>query len=219
LPQFDGTTRTLKVRLEADNPGFVLRPDMFVDVELPMMLPPAIVVPADAVVDSGAKKTVYMAKDDGIFEPRRVETGWRAGDQVEIVKGLMPGERIVVSGTFLIDSESRMKAAAAGIYGESSEDPVCGVDVDQSKARASGLTSDFRGQTYYFSSADCKNRFDMEPQKHAGTSGTAQNAGVQKRPEGLQREVTKPKSKEAARVDRARPSGPPVAASGLHSHP
>jgi multidrug efflux pump subunit AcrA (membrane-fusion protein) len=61
-----------------------------------------------------------------VFEPRKVETGWRAGDQVEIVEGLMPGEKIVVSGTFLIDSESRMKAAAAGIYGETSEDPSAG---------------------------------------------------------------------------------------------
>jgi RND family efflux transporter MFP subunit len=120
LPQFDGTTRTLKVRLDVDNPEFLLRPDMFVDVEWPVTLASAIVLPVDAVVDSGVKKTVYVDKGDGIFEPRQVETGWRAGDRVEIVKGLMPGEKIVVSGTFLIDSESRMKAAATGIYGETS---------------------------------------------------------------------------------------------------
>ncbi len=114
LPVFDGNTRTLKVRLEADNPGMVLRPDMFADLELPISHAAGTFVPADAVVDSGLKKTVYVDKGDGVFEPRRVETGWRAGDQVEIVKGLMPGERIVVAGTFLIDSESRMKAAAAG---------------------------------------------------------------------------------------------------------
>jgi Cu(I)/Ag(I) efflux system membrane fusion protein len=126
----------------------------------------------DAVVDSGVKKTVYVDKGEGVFEPRRVETGWRAGGQVEIIKGLMPGEKIVVSGTFLMDSESRMKAAAAGIYGESSEDPVCGMEVDRAKAKASGLTSEFRGQAYYFSSADCKNRFDMEPAKYASKSGS-----------------------------------------------
>jgi membrane fusion protein, copper/silver efflux system len=174
LPQFDATTRTLKVRLETDNPGFFLRPDMFVDLEVPVARPPAIVVPADAVVDSGVKKTVYVDKGDGVFEPRKVETGWRAGDQVEIVKGLMEGEKIVVSGAFLIDSESRMKAAAAGIYGESSEDPVCSVDVDQARARASGLTSNFRGQTYYFSSAECKNRFDLEPTRYVGEAGIRQ---------------------------------------------
>jgi YHS domain-containing protein len=118
-------------------------------------------------VDSGAKKTVYVVKEDGVFEPRKVETGWRAGDQVEIVKGLMVGEQIVVSGTFLIDSESRMKAAAAGIYGESSEDPVCGVEVDHAKAKAAGRTAAYQGQTYYFSSDECKVTFDTAPAKYA----------------------------------------------------
>ena len=108
LPQFDAATRTLKVRLEAENLGFALRPDMFVDVELPITLPPAITVPVDAVLDSGLKKTVFVDRGEGIFEPRPVQTGWRLGDRVEIVKGLAPGERIVVSGTFLLDSESRM---------------------------------------------------------------------------------------------------------------
>jgi RND family efflux transporter MFP subunit len=166
LPQFDGTTRTLKVRLEADNPGYFLRPDMFVDLEVPVTREAAIVVPVDAVVDSGTKKTVYVAKGDGVFEPRKVETGWRAGDQVEIVKGLMVGEQIVVSGTFLLDSESRMKAAAAGIYGESSECPVCGMEVDHAKAKAAGLTSVFGGQTYYFCVAEDKAKFDAQPTKY-----------------------------------------------------
>jgi Cu(I)/Ag(I) efflux system membrane fusion protein len=147
-PRFDPASRTLQVRLEADNPGLLLRPDMFVDVELPITLPPAIAVPVDAVVDTGMKKTVYVAKGDGVFEPRKVETGWRAGDQVEIVKGLMPGEKIVVSGTFLIDSESRMKAAAAGIYGETSTDPICGMEVDISKAKAAGRISEYKGIAY-----------------------------------------------------------------------
>jgi YHS domain-containing protein len=152
---------------------------MFVDVEFPMTLPPAIVVPADAVVDSGLKKTVYVAKGDGVFEPRKVETGWRAGDQVEIVKGLMVGEKIVISGTFLIDSESRMKAAAAGIYGETSEDPVCGMEVDQSKAKAVGRTVEYKGQPYYFCSDDCKERFAKEPTKYAWkvNSGATTPAG------------------------------------------
>jgi len=59
---------------------------MFVDLEFPVSYPPTITVPADAVVDSGVKRTVYVAKGDGVFEPRKVETGWRAGDQVEIVR-------------------------------------------------------------------------------------------------------------------------------------
>ena len=116
LPQFDPTTRTLKVRLDIDNPDMTLRPDMFVDVEIAATLPEAVTVPV------GRGRGLRAAQDacswiaaPGYFEPRRVETGWRADDRVEIVKGLMPGERIVVSGNFLLDSESRMKAAALGI--------------------------------------------------------------------------------------------------------
>jgi membrane fusion protein, copper/silver efflux system len=112
LPEFDSRTRTLKVRLEVDNPGYVLRPDMFVDVELPLAPRSAVAVPTDAVLDSGTEKTVFVDKGNGLFEPRRVETGWRFNDRIEITKGLSPGERVVVSGNFIIDSESRMKTAA-----------------------------------------------------------------------------------------------------------
>ena len=111
LPQFDATSRTLKVRLEADNPGFRLRPDMLVDVALQVTLPDSLAVPIDAVIDSGLKKTVFVEQAPGQFEPREVQTGRRWGERVEIVKGLAHGERIVTSGTFFLDSESRMKAA------------------------------------------------------------------------------------------------------------
>jgi RND family efflux transporter MFP subunit len=110
-PIFEEATLTLKVRLEASNPQRALKPGMFVDVEFPVNLPATIVVPADAIVDSGLRKTVFVERGNGYFEPRLVETGWRAGDDVEVTKGLMPGERIVISGTFFVDSESRMKAA------------------------------------------------------------------------------------------------------------
>jgi membrane fusion protein, copper/silver efflux system len=109
-PIFDEATLTLKVRLEASNPQRSLKPGMFVDVEFPMGFPPTLVVPADAIVDSGLRKTVFVDDGHGYFEPRLVETGWRVGDDVEVTKGLMPGERIVISGTFFVDSESRMKA-------------------------------------------------------------------------------------------------------------
>jgi Cu(I)/Ag(I) efflux system membrane fusion protein len=109
-PIFDDATLTLKVRLEASNPHRALKPGMLVDVEFPVDFPAALVVPADAIVDSGLRKTVFVDRGDGSFEPRLVETGWRAGDDVEVTKGLRPGERIVISGTFFIDSESRMKA-------------------------------------------------------------------------------------------------------------
>jgi multidrug efflux pump subunit AcrA (membrane-fusion protein) len=109
-PLFDEATQTLKVRLEAANPRGALKPGMFVDVEFPVVSPSTLVVPADAIVDSGLRKTVFVECGDGHFEPRLVETGSRIGDDVEVTKGLEAGERIVVSGTFFIDSESRMKA-------------------------------------------------------------------------------------------------------------
>ena len=108
-PIFDEATLTLKVRLEASNPQRALKPGMFVDVEFPVDLPETLVVPADAIVDSGLRKTVFVERGNGYFEPRLVETGWRFDGVVEVTKGLMPGERIVISGTFLVDSESRMK--------------------------------------------------------------------------------------------------------------
>lgn len=161
-PQFDLATRTLKVRLEADNPGFVLRPDMFVDIEFLIPHSPAITVPADAILDLGLRKTVFVALGDGYFEPRPVKTGWRLDDRVEIVEGLMPGEQIVVSGNFLIDSESRMNLAAAGLYGTPDKDPVCGMEVYPGKAKKEERTSVFEDRTYYFCSGGCKNRFDKE---------------------------------------------------------
>jgi YHS domain-containing protein len=137
---------------------------MFVDVEFPIQLPPAITVPVDAVLDSGLKKTVFVDRGNGFFEPRQVETGWRFGDRVEIVKGLMPGERIVISSTFLLDSESRMKMAASGMSKtaevRAAKDPVCGMDVDENKARAAGRVSEYRGKTYYFCADECKQQFD-----------------------------------------------------------
>jgi Cu(I)/Ag(I) efflux system membrane fusion protein len=110
LPQSEPGGGTVKLRLEAENPRFILRPNMLVDVELPVRLPPAVTVPLDAVIDSGESARVYVERGEGIFEPRQVETGWRTGDLVEILHGLAPGERVVVSATFLVDSESRLKS-------------------------------------------------------------------------------------------------------------
>jgi RND family efflux transporter MFP subunit len=114
LPQFDPVSRSLKVRLEAENPGYTLRPDMFVDVDVPVQLPSAVTVPVDAIIDSGLQRAVFVDRGDGLFERRQVETGWRIDDRVEILRGLVAGERIVVSGTFLLDSESLMRLARSG---------------------------------------------------------------------------------------------------------
>ncbi len=166
LPQFDAATRTLKVRLESVNPGYVLRPDMFVDAELPITLPSTIAVPVDAVLDSGLKKTVFVDSGDGLFEPRSVETGRRFNDRVEIVNGLRPGEQIVVSAAFLIDSESRMRAAAPAVHEDNSEDPICGMKVDVAKAKAAGRTNEHQGRTYYFCSDHCKQSFSKDVMRY-----------------------------------------------------
>jgi Cu(I)/Ag(I) efflux system membrane fusion protein len=110
LPEVDPVTRVMKVRLEADNPGFKLRPNMFVSVAVPVSLPSGVSVPADAILDSGLSKRVFVQAGEGSFESRAVETGWRLGDRVQIVKGLHEGETVVSSGTFLVDSESRLQS-------------------------------------------------------------------------------------------------------------
>jgi Cu(I)/Ag(I) efflux system membrane fusion protein len=167
LPIFDPEARTMKMRLDLPNPGYRFRPGMFVDVEFPVSLQSTLTVPADAVVDSGRRKTIFVDRGNGYFEPRSVETGWRLGDRVEIIRGLMAGERIVIAGTFLIDSESRMKAAGQGIFSPAAKDPICGMEVDEKKAVAAGRTSMYQGRTYYFCSDDCKRGFDANPGKYA----------------------------------------------------
>jgi membrane fusion protein, copper/silver efflux system len=111
LPEVDPVTRTLRLRLVAPNPGFRLRPNMFVSVELPISLPSGLSVPADAVLDSGLSMRVFVQSSPGHFESRPVETGWQLGDRVQIVKGLQAGDLVVSSGTFLVDSESRLQLA------------------------------------------------------------------------------------------------------------
>jgi len=165
LPLFDPVAKTLKVQLVVDNPRYDLRPDMFVDVKIPITLAPSLHVPADAVIDSGTRAIVYVETGSGFFEPREVETGWRLGRQVEITGGLMPGEKVIVSGNFLIDSESRMKTAAAGMQGKLSRDPVCGMYVDEEKAEFLGLTATYENETYYFSMDQCKSEFEKQPTK------------------------------------------------------
>jgi RND family efflux transporter MFP subunit len=110
LPQMDPQTRTLKVRLEADNPDMALLPDLFMNVEFQVARPARLSVPEDAVIDTGTAQVVYIDLGEGKYEPRRVEAGERFDGHVEILAGLQPGERIVTSGAFLVDSESRMRS-------------------------------------------------------------------------------------------------------------
>ncbi|MCC6341510.1 MAG: efflux RND transporter periplasmic adaptor subunit [Bryobacterales bacterium] len=108
-PEFDAQSRTLKVRIEVPNPGLRLKPDMFVDADFRLATGPRLVVPQDAVLDTGERKTVFVDRGEGNFEPREVETGEHIDGRIAILKGLKQGERIVTSGVFLIDSESRLR--------------------------------------------------------------------------------------------------------------
>jgi RND family efflux transporter MFP subunit len=110
LPLVDPVSRTLRLRLEADNPGLVLRPDMFVDLEFNAEIPAGLTVPAEAVIDSGLQKIVYVETSPGVFEPRPIDTGTTYGNRVTVTRGLAEGDRVVTSGNFLIDSESHMRS-------------------------------------------------------------------------------------------------------------
>lgn len=121
LPQIDPSARTLKLRLEADNNSFALRPGMFVDVELTVATPTGLSLPAGAVLDSGLSQRVFVDLGNGIFEPRQVETGEQFGDRVQILKGLAEGEKVVASGTFLVDSESRLRSTAESTHRPAAE--------------------------------------------------------------------------------------------------
>jgi RND family efflux transporter MFP subunit len=114
-PQVDPTTRTLKVRLDANNPGLRMKPEMFVNVSFGVARQKQLLIPADAVVDTGETQTVFVDLGDGYLEPRVVIVGDRFGGRVAITRGLSAGERVVSSGTFLIDSESQLKAATTGM--------------------------------------------------------------------------------------------------------
>ena len=116
-PTVSSETRTVKVRLEITNPGGVLRPGMFGKVRLRGGGAPGLAVPSEAVVSAGDRSYVFLARAGGHFEPRVVETGLHAGDDVQILHGLAEGDTVVSSASFLIDSESRLKAAIEGMGG------------------------------------------------------------------------------------------------------
>jgi multidrug efflux pump subunit AcrA (membrane-fusion protein) len=114
-PTVDPVARAVKVRIDFPNPSFELKPQMFADVQLSINYGDKLVVPKEAVLDSGTEQIVFVAHDNGMFEPRRITIGAQMNDRVVVLSGLKPGETIVTSGNFLIDSESRLKNAMAGM--------------------------------------------------------------------------------------------------------
>ncbi len=116
-PQLDPATRTVKARIELANPDFALKPEMFANVELRIDYGKRVVVPEEAVLDTGAEQTVFIAQDGGYFTPRKVTLGAKVGHEYIVLDGLKAGERVVTSANFLIDSESKLKSTASGTPG------------------------------------------------------------------------------------------------------
>lgn len=113
-PTVDPQTRTVKVRVQVPNPEYTLKPQMFADAQLQVNYGTQILVPQEAVLDSGTVQQVFVVHDGGAFEPRKVTLGPVIDGNVAVLSGLKPGEKVVTSGNFLIDSESRLKTSAGG---------------------------------------------------------------------------------------------------------
>jgi multidrug efflux pump subunit AcrA (membrane-fusion protein) len=114
-PVVDAQSHTVKVRIELPNAELELKPQMFADAQLKVDYGSKVVVPAEAVLDSGNEQIVFVVHDGGMFEPRRITMGPQFDNLIVVLSGLKPGEQIVVSGNFLIDSESRLKSAMGGM--------------------------------------------------------------------------------------------------------
>jgi Cu(I)/Ag(I) efflux system membrane fusion protein len=114
-PTVEEKTRTIKVRIELRNEGLQLKPDMFADVRLRAELGTGLSVPESAVIDSGGRKLVFVDRGEGRFEPREVQLGVRVGSFFQVLAGLEDGERVVTSANFLLDSESSLRSALAGM--------------------------------------------------------------------------------------------------------
>ncbi len=127
-PYAEAKTRTVKVRLEVDNPDLLLRPDMFADVIIHAQRQnDALVIPEEAVVRSGEREQVFVVRAPGKFEPREVTLGLSAQGKVQVIAGLHAGEQVVTSSQFLIDSESKLREATAKML-EASQPATGGSD-------------------------------------------------------------------------------------------
>jgi RND family efflux transporter MFP subunit len=113
-PIVDEKSRTVKVRIVLENPSGSLKPDMYADVIFGGKLGQGISVPDSAVMGTGEREMVFIAKGDGLFEPREVKTGVKVRGFYEIKKGVKAGEDVVIGANFLLDSESKLKAAISG---------------------------------------------------------------------------------------------------------
>ena len=147
-PFLDPKTRTARLRLSFSNPDNAFKPGMYADIYLQSTLPEKrLVVPQEAVIDSGLKKRVFVSRGKGKFEPREVTLGVEGNDYTfEVIDGLSEGDEIVLSGQFMFDSESRLKETIAKML--ESRNPGTGDDADEldtDDLDMDGLTMDSDG--------------------------------------------------------------------------
>ncbi len=117
FPFAEAKTRSIRVRLEFDNPDLLLKPDMFADVTIKAQQQlKAITIPEEAIVRSGQREQVFIVRDSGKFEPREVKPGLNSDGMVQILEGITAGEEVVTSSQFLIDSESKLRESTAKMF-------------------------------------------------------------------------------------------------------
>jgi len=110
LPEVEASTRTLKARIELANPGGKLSPGMFVRIALGGTTQAGLVIPSEALIRTGQRTVVMLAEGEGKYRPVDVQTGEETGGQIEITSGLTAGQKVVISGQFLLDSEASLHA-------------------------------------------------------------------------------------------------------------
>jgi RND family efflux transporter MFP subunit len=117
FPYLSAESRTLKVRFEFPNPKLVLKPQMYADVTLSLATAQGVTIPDSALIDTGVRKVVFVETEPGTFEPREVKVGVRGEGKAQVLAGVREGEKVVVKANFLLDSESRLRAALTKMTG------------------------------------------------------------------------------------------------------
>jgi Cu(I)/Ag(I) efflux system membrane fusion protein len=117
-PVLDPKTRTVRLYVNVSNPAAELKPEMYCEVLLHSKDRQGLLIPLDAVIRAGTRNVVFLALGGGRFSPREIQLGVKSGDQIEVLGGLMEGQKVVVHANFLVDSESQLRASLAAIRGE-----------------------------------------------------------------------------------------------------
>ena len=145
-PTLKAETRSVQVRIELANPGHLIKPGMFAQVELAVAARNRVVsVPVSAVIDSGTRRIVLVQAKEGRFEPREVKIGARSDSDVEVLEGIKDGERVVVAANFLIDAESNLKAVVSG-FGQGDQGAATPAPTDAPAAKAGAAATGHKAE-------------------------------------------------------------------------